>query len=434
MNLYLICTIYLIEFIGVVQSYTFTTISANVNVGTGAKPLVLDDGQTYAYTADFDGTIYKVDISTGIKTTLISNGANNCYAIGLYSIGAVATAYSDLLFGGYKEMYNYNSLSVAGTKVKQFAISGYSGLITIPGTIFWPKCMETDTINKVMYISDSNAPSVSASNGVIWKLDFSTAFTSNSLTQLALTLTLGGSTYTPGSPYGMKLMGTILYFVEESANRVCKVDVDPTSSTYLVVTQIITSGIVRPFGIAVDASSSFAYVSTWTTPTNAIIKVDLATSTFTNIVNTPAAVSAMVFNTAGTHIFMMSENNLVKMDLVATAPSPPGPSPSTPVASTPVASTPAAADKSNKSNNLLFLLILLLLIPIICCCCYLVFFGGKRRKNRKEDREEVPQKEDEVDKHKVAETELSPPLHYVLHDGKESIVSPGTITHHYASV
>jgi hypothetical protein len=68
---------------------------------------------------------------------------------------------------------------------------------------------------------------------------------------------------------------------------------------------------------------------------------------------------------------------------------------------------------------------------------------GKRRKDRKY-RKEVPQHEEDADKHKVKETELSRPLHHFVtgnvETGKGNEVSPATTTqhvtttHHYVSV
>jgi hypothetical protein len=78
----------------------------------------------------------------------------------------------------------------------------------------------------------------------------------------------------------------------------------------------------------------------------------------------------------------------------------------------------------------LFLLFILLLIP--CCCCFFFLVIGKRRKDRKY-RKEVPQHEEEADKHRATETELSPPLHYFVtvnvETGKGNEVSPATTTH-----
>ena len=277
---------------------------------SGAHPLVIDTGQTYAYTTDDTGTIYKIHLTTGTSTTILTNGAGgNCYAIGLYGPNSLD---SDLLFGGYNVLNNFRHSS--GTKTVLFG----SGGIAFPTgtTVLWANGMVSDNTNKIMYISDTNTGTVSSSFGAIWKLDFSATFTSNSLVKLALTL--NGAAYTPGTPNGLSLVGNNLYFIEETANRVCKVHV-----TSLAVTQIITAGLGRPFGIAVDSSETYAYVSTWTTPQNAILKVDLAANTFTNIATYPASVTALIMETSGQNIFMTAGNDLVKMDLIA----PPTPSP-----------------------------------------------------------------------------------------------------------
>jgi hypothetical protein len=290
----------------VVQSYTLTTISSSFSTATSAKAFVLDDTQSYAYATDNTGVIYKIDMATGVSTTIMNNGAGNCYAIGLYSIDQAPSGYSQLLFGGFKEMYNYNSLTTGGTKTKPFSITGYGGTYTISGYNFWPNAMVNDATNKIMYISDTNDVTTSSSAGAIWKLVFSSAFAASSLTKLALTL--GGTGYTPGTPNGMSLKGSTLYFVEETGNKVCKVDVGT-----FAVTQIITTGITRPFGIAVDSAEAYAYVSTDVNPALAILKVDLSvTNSFTNIATVPATVYAITLNTAGTHIIMTSGNDLIK--------------------------------------------------------------------------------------------------------------------------
>ena len=331
MNLFMLCIV-LSAFVAVVHSYTFTSIKDNIGNTVNSIPLFIDSNQTYAYTASQQGAIYKIDLSTSATTTILSNGApDNCYAVALY-VDPV-TLNPAILYGGQRQFYSYDSLTTGGTKTVPYTVSGNganggynaNGLNIIGFNSAWfrANCIVTDSPNSVMYISDTDNSGPSSTQGAIWKLNFASgsAFTASSLTKLALKAA-NGATYTPGDPYGMSLVGTTstLYFVERKGDKVCKVDV-----TTLVVTQIITTGIAYPMGIAVDSAEAYAYVSTWWTPINSIIRVDLAANSFTTLVSAPGGVTAMIFNSAGTDIIMTCENDLVQMDLVA--PSPPTQSP-----------------------------------------------------------------------------------------------------------
>ena len=386
MNLnFKICTI--LYFIGIVQSYSFTTISSTISNTPGVKTMVIDDAQTYAYITDDHGSLFKVDISTGAKTTILSNGAGgNCYAIGLFGFnGAAASAYDKLLFGGWQRFNQYSSLTTGGIKTTPFSVSGYGGTYTIAETYFWLKCIIADPTNKLLYMSDTYAASPTQGKGAIWKLDISGAsFSSGSLTRLALTLNGANYDNAIGNPYGLALRGSNLYFVEETGNKVCKFDVNT-----LAVIQIITSGIARPYGIVVDSAEAYAYISTWDTPANGILKVDLSTNTFITLTTAPASVCSMIFNSAETHIYMTADNALVKMNVV----------PSVVGGSGGGGSSPSDSSKSKKDNKLLFLLFLVVLIPITCV--FYFFVGKRRRRKVSKEREEVPQNEEETPQNEV---------------------------------
>ena len=269
-----------------------------VSVVDGSQPLALavDSTASNAYITSLTGKIYKVDLTTYAVTTLLTVNNGNCYAVGL-------DATNNAIFtGGFNALYKYPALTASSTQTS----------LAFP-SVFWPQGMVVDTAGTTMYIADSAASTESASAGKIWRATLPLPLTSTTdLTQL--TLTLGGSAYTHGAPKGMAFSSAsgsgILYFVESVANKFSKVVVSSGA-----VTNLITTGIARPMGVAVDATETYAYVSTWTTPANKIIKVDLSTNSFTEL-GTVQAAYGLVLPPSGTDLYATSESSFVQISTV----------------------------------------------------------------------------------------------------------------------
>jgi len=277
----------------------------------------------------------------------------NCYALGLVSsILAIFT-------GGWNQLVKYPSLSTGAT----------STLLSLPAN-FWPQGMVVDAAGTTMYISDTAAASESATAGKIWKVTLPSALTSASMVT-ALTLTLSGASYTMGAPKQLAIVGSNLYFVESMANKFSKIDVSSGA-----VTNLLTSNIARPMGVAVDAAETFAYVSTWTTPANVIIKVDLSTLAFTNLDTVTAAYGLTL---SGNYLFATSHYSLVQVSTTASPTPNPTPSPTPGPTMSPMVPTATNSSKASAGgeSNYLGLIALVALVPVGCICFYFFFYKSK---------------------------------------------------------
>lgn len=252
----------------------------------------------------------------------------------------------------------------------------------------------------------------------------SSAVTSLTATQISPILS-GGAPYTLGKPKGLALSGTtILYFVEQTANKLSKIDLSTS-----VVTNIVTANLPEPFSVAVDAAQAYAYVSSWTGAK--IFKVDLSATNSLVTLEIVTGGNGLTLSPNELTLYATSAQSLITTGTVAPSPSSaptpsptpaptpkptpaptptPTPSPSPAPAPTPSPSpaptqpTPAptpsptksqsgASDSSQDKNNL-GLIALMAIVPVGGCVFYLL-----RRRSSGNQHKKVPGELVEVEPH-----------------------------------
>ncbi len=266
----------------------------------------VDANEAYVYVTDATGTLSQIDMTTNSISIIYSSSAGNCYSVN------VDTANNVLYNGGYNILNAYNSITTGGSSSVTFnSASGSGGTYSTASTIFWPHSSVTDRTNNIVYIADAAASVESASSGAIWRMNFPPQSNSDFI---SLSLTLNSVAYVPGAPHGLalNLAKTNLYFVESVGNKVSVVDLST-----LAVTNLVTTGIARPMGIAVDSTETYAYVSTWTTPTDAIIKIDLSTYSVTTFYSASASINSLYMDSTNSFLWFTDTNSFNTLSLAS---------------------------------------------------------------------------------------------------------------------
>ncbi len=314
-----------------IKAYTETVIATLTS--SDPHTLHVDSNEAYIYVTDATGTLSKVDLSNNAISVIFTSSAGNCYSISVDEFNSV------IYDGGYNYLNQYSSLSSGGSNQKIFSTTGYGGSYITTASSFWPQSSTIDRSSNIMYIADTAAGTESSTAGAIWKVVLAPTATSSFTT---LPLTLNAVSYTLGAPKGLALnpSKTVLYFVESVGNKVSKVDLQTNA-----VTNLITSGITRPMGITVDSTETYAYVSTWTSPTNGMLKIDLSTYSYTNIYTTTSSAYSLQIDSSDSFIWFAAPSSLKTLSLTATPTVTP-----TAVAASPTPE-PTAEPTSNSNSN-----------------------------------------------------------------------------------
>jgi len=335
----------------------------------------VDATATYAYISGESSNIFRVDLSNNAVTTLLSYTFSLNSAIGLDSTNGA------IFLGGYGEIYQYPSLGAGATIARvthsQLGITG----------IFWARGMVVDNTAGTLYISDTAAGTESSTDGRLWKatsLSFASGPQSFIQSFTRILPLLNGVAYTLGAPRGLAMIPgtTILYFVEEKANKFSKIDLSTSA-----VTNIVTTNIDRPGSVAVDAAQAYAYVATWNN--GKIIKVDLsATNSFVTLESVTGA-NGLALRVNDLTLYATSSFSLITTGTVVPSPTPspsgiptPSPTPRPSAIPTPSPTPSPNVDQNSKGENNSSNLGLVALIAIVPCGCVFFFFFFRQRKSR----------------------------------------------------